>query len=30
MKLVNGVDYHFKKAGNGKIPIVFVHGYGFS
>ena len=30
MKLANGVNYHFKKAGSGKIPTVFVHGYGFS
>jgi pimeloyl-ACP methyl ester carboxylesterase len=30
IKLANGVNYHFKKAGSGKITIVFVHRYGFS
>lgn len=30
VKLSNGVTYFYKTAGTGKIPIVFVHGYGFS
>jgi pimeloyl-ACP methyl ester carboxylesterase len=30
LKLTNGVTYYYKAAGSGTIPIIFVHGYGFS